>query len=103
MRVDRLLYFLRFARSRSLAAKLVTSGHLRRNGERIMRTSQPVCAGDVLTLPLPGGVRLVEILVLPQRRGPPREAQECYRVLDPTGQSAIAAAQTHPSSRETHS
>ena len=83
MRVDRLLYFLRFARSRSLASKLVASGHLRRNGERITRTSQRIEAGDVLTLPLPTGVRLVEILALPERRGPPREAAECYRTLDP--------------------
>ena len=91
MRIDRLLYFLRFARSRSLAAKLVTTEHLRRNGDRITRTSQLIGEGDVLTIPLASGVRLVEILALPERRGPPREAQECYRVLDPAGQSAIAA------------
>lgn len=85
MRVDRLLCHLRFVRTRSRAAELVKAGHLRRNGERITRSSQPVLVGDVLTIPLGSSVRLVEILSLPQRRGPAREARACYRALDPQG------------------
>ena len=103
MRVDRLLYFLRFARSRSRAAELVASGHLRRNGERIARGSLIVHEGDVLTLPLGQQVALIEILSLPGRRGSPRDAQLCYRrldqsdgeMVDPSEESAIAAAQTN--------
>jgi len=94
MRIDRLLYFLRFARSRSLAAGIVDSGQLRRNGERISRSSQPMEPGDVLTIPLGRQVRLVELLALPTRRGPPEEARSCYRMLDPHGQTDLAAAQT---------
>jgi hypothetical protein len=30
----------------------------------------------------------------PQRRGPPEEAQSCYRVLDGQGGNPIAAVQT---------
>ncbi|UVI39967.1 RNA-binding S4 domain-containing protein [Qipengyuania spongiae] len=91
MRIDRLLCMLRFCRTRSRAASLVGEGHLRRNGERVVRASQPVAVGDVLTIPVGNAVRLVEVLALPDRRGPPSEAQSCYRVLDPKGQSAIAA------------
>ena len=90
MRIDRLLCTLRFCRTRSRAAGLVGEGHLRRNGKRITRASQPIEVGDILTIPIGNAVRLVEVLRLPGRRGPPQEAQSCYRVLDPQDQSAIA-------------
>ena len=83
MRIDRLLCFLRFVRTRSSARKLVDEGHIRCNGERVLRASRDIAAGDVLTLPLGNAVKLVEILALPERRGPPSEAQTCYRELDP--------------------
>ena len=83
MRIDRLLCFLRFVRTRSSARKLVDKGHIRLNGERVRRASRDISEGDVLTLPLGNSVKLVEILALPERRGPPREAQTCYRELDP--------------------
>lgn len=90
MRLDRLLFQLRFARSRTLAQGWIAQGHLRRNGQRVTRQDQPVAAGDVLTLPLPAGVRVVEILALPGRRGPAAEARACYRELDAGGTIAIA-------------
>lgn len=89
MRIDRLLCNLRFMRTRTLAADLVRAGHLRRNGERVTRPSQAIAVGDVLTIPLGQRVRLVEVLALPERRGPATEAQGCYRVLDPAAQTDI--------------
>lgn len=101
MRLDRLLFYLRFARSRSLAATMAEAGHIRRNGMRVTRGSQPVGAGDVLTLPLGHGpharVSVVELLALPLRRGPAREAQAYYRMLDASEQSAIAPPKANPS------
>ena len=91
MRVDRLLVNLRFLRTRSLAARLIETGHLRRNGLRILRASQDIVVGDVLTIPLGERVRLVEVLLLPEKRGPAREAQACYRVLDQTVETDIGA------------
>lgn len=82
MRIDRLLCNLRFVRTRSLAADFVRAGHLRRNGVRVTRPSQAVAVGDVLTLPLGSSVRLVEVLSLPAKRGPAREARACYHLLD---------------------
>ena len=91
MRIDRLLCCLRFAKTRSFAAEMIRKGHLRRNGDRVVRASQPVDVGDVLTIPIGKAVRLVEILRLPVRRGPPADAQACYRMLDPQAKTAIAA------------
>lgn len=97
MRIDRLLCFLRFTRTRGAAQKLVDQGHIRRNGSRVTRSSQDVMPGDILTLPLGARIRLVEVLELPVRRGPAREAHALYRELDPQGQTAIAAPEhDHP-------
>ena len=93
MRIDRLLCCLRFVRTRGAAQKLVEAGHLRVNGDRVSRGSREIRVGDVLTFPLGSRIRIVEVLDLPQQRGPPRDAQACYRDLDPAGQSAIAADQ----------
>lgn len=93
MRIDRLLWFLRFAKSRSLAQKWVGEGHIRRNGERVERLDQKIALGDILTLPLMRGTRVIELTAMPKRRGPAEEARECYRVLDAAGNFAIAPDQ----------
>ncbi|MFC3096594.1 S4 domain-containing protein [Alteraurantiacibacter palmitatis] len=90
MRLDLLLVRLRFAGSRQLAQDWITAGHMRRNGQRVVKANQPVAPGDVLTLPMRHYVRVIEILALPLRRGPPSEAQGCYRVLDAGAPIAIA-------------
>lgn len=82
MRVDKLLWFLRFAPSRNLAHDWVLTGHMRLNGQRIGKPGHAIKPGDVLTLPLRSRVQVIEITALPQRRGPATEMQTCYRVLD---------------------
>jgi ribosome-associated heat shock protein Hsp15 len=82
MRIDKLLWFLRFAKSRSIAQAMAARGHIRLNGRRVDRSHQKVTAGDILTIPLGRRVRVIELLALPDRRGPAPEAQSCYRVLD---------------------
>jgi ribosome-associated heat shock protein Hsp15 len=82
MRIDRLLYQLRFAKSRTLAQRWIAGEHIRRNGERVTRQDLEVAAGDVLTLPLRNRVLVIEILALPARRGPASEARSHYRPLD---------------------
>jgi ribosome-associated heat shock protein Hsp15 len=94
MRLDRLLHCLRFARTRGTAQRWIAEGHIRRNGERVTRQDQMVAVGDVLTLPLRAKVLPIQILELPKRRGPPAEAQACYRPLDAGDAIAIAGART---------
>lgn len=100
MRIDKLLWFLRFARSRGVAQKWVDEGHIRRNGTRVERTHQAIEPGDVLTLPLARKVLVIEILALPARRGPAEEARACYRELDAAVPFALADGKTEP--REGH-
>lgn len=93
MRLDRLLVYLRFARTRSKAAAMIEAGHMRLNGAHVRRTSEEASPGDVLTFPWGKGVRIIEILTLPQARGSAEIARSHYRELDRAGESAIAAKQ----------
>jgi ribosome-associated heat shock protein Hsp15 len=93
MRIDKLLWFLRLSKSRTAAGALVAAGHIRRNGARVERAAQDAKPGDVIVIPLGSGVRVIELLTLPIRRGPPNEAQGCYRTLDAGAVNPIAAEQ----------
>ena len=55
-----------------------------------------VAVGDTLTIPVTGGVRVIEIAALPLRRGLAAEAMACYRALDREGHPDIAAGPEHP-------
>jgi len=92
MRIDKLLFNLRFAKSRTLAQRWIAEGHIRRNGERVVRQDLPVAVGDVLTLPLRRSVLVIEVLALPARRGPGSEVRACYRQLDAGGAKRLASA-----------
>jgi ribosome-associated heat shock protein Hsp15 len=85
LRIDKLLWFLRLTATRALAQDWAGTGHIRLNGRRIERASAAVRAGDVLVLALHGKVRVIEIVVIPTRRGPAPEAQGCYRFVDASG------------------
>ena len=90
MRIDRLLVYLRLARTRSRASFLVDSGHMRCNGQHITRTSAEIHVGDVLTLMVGKQVKIIEVLSMPDRRGPPEMARSHYRELDRNTKTAIA-------------
>ena len=78
-RLDKWLWFARFAKNRSLAAKLVTSGFVRVNGQRVDQAAKAVAVGDVLTVALARTTVVVRIEALGERRGPAPEAQALYR------------------------
>lgn len=102
MRIDRLLHALRFAKSRTFAQRWIAEGHIRRNGERVLRQDLEIGAGDVLTLPLRRRVLVIEILALPVRRGPASEAQACYRPLDAGKANGIAGGGAQPANEAEH-
>jgi ribosome-associated heat shock protein Hsp15 len=70
---------------------MAMQGHIRLNGRRVDRAHQNVAAGDVLVVPTGRGVRVLQLLALPVRRGPASEAESCYRVLDGAQDFPIAA------------
>ena len=82
IRLDKLLWFLRFARSRSIAQAMVAAGHIRLDGRRVTRSSCAVHAGATLVLPVGEHIEVIRLLTLPLRRGPAPEAQACYVRLD---------------------
>ena len=73
---------LRLVKTRGAAQRLVAGGRVRCDRKRVLKPSCPVARGAVLTLPLGGEVRVIEVLDLPARRGPPAEARAHYRSLD---------------------
>lgn len=83
LRIDRLLVYLRFARTRSAARKMIEQTPLRLNRRHIQRVSEGVAIGDILTLAIGNEVRVVEVLSLPSRRASPALAKSHYRELDP--------------------
>jgi ribosome-associated heat shock protein Hsp15 len=82
LRIDKLLFFLRFAKSRTLAQGWAEAGHIRVNGRRVEKASAPIAKGDVITMPIGEAVVTVQLLSLPVRRGPACEAQLCYQLID---------------------
>lgn len=83
LRIDRLLVYLRFARTRSAARAMIEDGSLRLNRQHVRRVSETVAIGDVLTLMVGNEVRVIEVCDLPSRRLSPAGARSHYRELDP--------------------
>jgi ribosome-associated heat shock protein Hsp15 len=77
-RLDKWLWFARFAKTRTLAAKLVTSGFVRVNGQRTDNAAKAVAVGDVVTLALARTTLVVRVEGLGLRRGPAPEARQLY-------------------------
>ncbi|MDF1718340.1 MAG: RNA-binding S4 domain-containing protein [Antarcticimicrobium sp.] len=81
LRLDKWLVHARFCKTRSVAAGLVTAGHVRVNGDRAQKPAQTVAPGDVLTLSQPRVVRVLRVEALGLRRGPADEARTLYTEL----------------------
>lgn len=80
-RIDKYLWYVRLAKSRSVAQAMAERGIMRLNGRRIERAHSPVRVGDLITLAKGEHVCVVRVLALPDRRGPARVAQDCYEEL----------------------
>jgi ribosome-associated heat shock protein Hsp15 len=89
-RLDKWLWFARFAKSRTLAAKLVASGFVRVNGQRAENAAKAIAVGDVITLALARSTLVVRVEGLGQRRGPAPEARLLYVNLD-QGEGALVS------------
>ncbi|WP_394653491.1 RNA-binding S4 domain-containing protein [uncultured Sphingomonas sp.] len=81
IRLDKFLWFVRLAKTRSFAQEVAEARHLRIDGRVIEKAAACVRVGNTLTFPLHGRVRVIRVLALPVRRGPAPEAQACYADL----------------------
>lgn len=78
IRIDKWLWHARFFKTRSLAAKQVSAGHVRLNGTKALKPAQNVTPGDVLTFAQGKVIRVVRVEAIGERRGPAPEAQGLY-------------------------
>ena len=83
IRIDKWLWHARFFKSRTLAAKFVSAGHLRIDGDTVSKAHFMVRPGHVLTFPLGQHIRIIRVEAIGERRGPAAEAQLLYFDLDP--------------------
>jgi ribosome-associated heat shock protein Hsp15 len=73
------LWFARFVKSRSLAARLCAAGAVIVNGVAVAKPNHAVKAGDVVVVPQGAWQRTVQVLALGSRRGPAVEARSLFR------------------------
>jgi len=81
-RLDQWLWFARFAKSRSLAARLCVSGAVTVNGIPVRKANHVIRVGDRIVLTPGEWRRGVRILDLGQRRGPTAEACGLYEEIE---------------------
>jgi ribosome-associated heat shock protein Hsp15 len=80
-RLDKWLWHARVVKARASAAALVEAGHVRINGVREKAPGHQVKAGDVLTIGLDRGVRVLKVVGFSERRGDAVAARVLYDEL----------------------
>lgn len=80
-RLDQWLWVARMVRTRTLAAEIVSAGQVRLNRARVTKPGHRVAPGDVLTVALPGRVRVLKVEATAPRRGPAKAARPLYTEL----------------------
>lgn len=68
-------------KARADCARLIAEGLLRINRQPTEKPHARLRAGDVITLPWRGDIRVIEVVALATRRGPAPEAQALYREI----------------------
>jgi ribosome-associated heat shock protein Hsp15 len=88
-RIDKWLWHARLVRTRTAAAALAASGHVRLNGERVTGASRAVRLGDVVTVALDRSVRVLKVAGFAERRGGADSARRLMEnLIPPTASSA---------------
>lgn len=77
-RLDLWLWAARFFKTRSLAAKAVTAGRIRVNGQPA-KPARAISVGDQLDIVTPAGRFVVQVVALNRQRRPAAEARALYR------------------------
>jgi ribosome-associated heat shock protein Hsp15 len=95
-RIDKWLWHARMVRTRSDAAALAESGHVRLNGRRVTAASQKVAIGDVVTLALDRSVRLVRVEGVCEKRGAAAAARALYCNVETGSGTKASGAKASP-------
>jgi ribosome-associated heat shock protein Hsp15 len=77
VRIDRWLWAARCFKTRSLAGNACSAGHVKLGGHSV-KPAKLVRPGDRIEALTPGGLRVLEVVRLAERRGPASVARELY-------------------------
>jgi ribosome-associated heat shock protein Hsp15 len=80
-RIDRWLWHARVVRTRTAAAALIAAGHVRVNTGRVTAPGRDVKCGDVVTVTLDAGVRVLKVIGMAPRRGDASAASLLYEEI----------------------
>jgi ribosome-associated heat shock protein Hsp15 len=97
-RLDKWLYFVRLATTRTAAQDMLRAGKVRVNRNKVRDPSHSVRIGDTLTMAAGGRVGIFRIEGFADRRGPYREARQFYLDLTAELQASGAGAADRPES-----
>jgi ribosome-associated heat shock protein Hsp15 len=78
LRLDKWLWYARFAKTRALTQKLIERGQVRVNGAAVQKPSAAVHPGDIVAVVLGPVRRTVIVRDTGERRGPSAEARTLY-------------------------
>ncbi|MCX7322983.1 MAG: S4 domain-containing protein [Hyphomicrobiales bacterium] len=82
-RLDKWIWFARFARTRTAAQELIEAGHVRIGGRRETSAAHGLRCGDVLTIAAPHATMVVRVIGLGVRRGDAASVSELYEPVGP--------------------
>ncbi|MCX4247066.1 RNA-binding S4 domain-containing protein [Paraliomyxa miuraensis] len=77
VRIDKWLWAARMFKTRSLASDACGAGHVKVGGVSV-KAAKSVRVGDRLEVRTPGGLRILEVAALGERRGPASVARTLY-------------------------
>lgn len=77
-RIDKWLWHARLVKTRTLAASVVSAGHVRINGNRNRDPAHVVKVGDVLTIALNPRILIWKVAGFAERRGDAPAARTLY-------------------------
>lgn len=77
VRIDKWLWAARMFKTRSLASDACGAGHVKVDGVSV-KPAKSVRVGDRLEVRTPGGLRILEVAGLGERRGPAEQARALY-------------------------
>jgi ribosome-associated heat shock protein Hsp15 len=101
LRLDKWLWHARFFKTRSLASKQVSGGHIRVNGQKVSKPAHAIGPDDVLSFAQGERIRIIKVIALGERRGPATEAQTLYQDQSPAQEKRPPSAPRVENSRPT--
>ena len=83
IRLDQLLYYLRFFKTRGIATRAIEKGSCKVNNFVVKKKNKVIDIGDIISIKNEKLTKQIKILKIPLRRGPFKEAIIHYKDITP--------------------